>query len=130
MASWHIIGIGVDSVKIGRLSRSRMSSHILKRLFHPSEIKELEGIEAGQEGEFLASRYAAKEALVKALGSGFRGIYPSEIGVSTNAVGAPSFIFSQELLARGVLDNKRFHLSLTHEGSLALAFVVAEEKSG
>ncbi len=130
MAMWHITGIGVDSVKIGRLSRSRMSSHILKRLFHPSEIIELEEIKEGGEEEFLASRYAAKEALVKALGSGFREIYPSEIGVITNSVGAPSFIFSPEVLARGILENKRFHLSLTHEGELALAFVVAEEKSG
>ena len=130
MAHWHITGIGVDSVRIGRLSRSRMSKHILKRLFHPSEISELEGIEVGREEEFLASRYAAKEALVKALGSGFRGIYPSEIGVVTNAVGAPAFIFSPEVMARGILENRRFHLSLTHEENLALAFVVAEGKSG
>lgn len=130
MATWRIAGVGVDGVKIGRLSRERMSQHILKRLFHPSEMAELEAIKGGEELEFLASRYAAKEALVKALGSGFRGIYPSDIGVVSDSQGAPHFTLSEEVKARCNLNNKQLHLSLTHEGELALAFVVVEEQCG
>jgi len=130
VATWRIAGVGVDAVKIGRLSRERMSQHILKRLFHPSEMTELETIKEGCELEFLASRYAAKEALVKALGSGFRGIYPSEIGVLSDSEGAPHFVLSGEVKARCNLNEKRIHLSLTHEGELALAFVVVEEQCG
>ncbi len=129
MGGYRIRGVGLDAVKIGRINCQRMSRHIIARLFHPLEVSELLKLKSGQE-EFLASRYAAKEALVKALGSGFRGIYPSDIAVVTNAAGAPSFKLSAQILQRFNLEEALIHLSLTHEASLALAFVVVEEHCG
>jgi holo-[acyl-carrier protein] synthase len=80
--------------------------------------------------QFLASRFAAKEALVKALGTGFRGISPSEIAVKVNAIGKPEIGLEAGILERLGFDSIVIHLSLTHEGPLAIAFVVVEEIDG
>lgn len=106
-----------------------MGSHVLSRLFHPSEVAQALEMEGGR-AQFLASRFAAKEALVKALGTGFRGISPAEIAVSVDDAGKPSFRLPQPLLERLNLDGSMIHLSLTHEGPLALAFVVVEVPDG
>ncbi len=122
-------GIGVDAVKISRMDTRRMTSHVLKRMFHPQEVEQLESMRQGQ-AEYLASRFAAKEALVKALGTGFKGISPAEICVIVNDAGKPEFLLSDELKDKLAINSVGLHLSLTHEGDLAIAFVVVEDIDG
>ncbi len=130
MSANTIRGIGVDAVSIERMNMDRMGSHVIARMFHPKEVAEVQTIVAAKQSEYLASRFAAKEALVKALGTGFRGISPSQIAVITDDLGNPSIALDREVLLAHALDNTQIHVSITHEKSLAIAFVVLEASHG
>ena len=69
---------------------------------------------------FLCSSFAAKEALVKAFGFGFRGIYPTDISMKKNEHGKPELIYHK-------LDKVKHHLSITNTDSYTLSFVVLEK---
>lgn len=129
MSRARLRGIGVDAVKISRMDVTRMGMHVIKRMFHNQEVAQLQTMEQGQ-SEFLASRFAAKEALVKALGTGFKGISPSEIAVVVDDLGKPEFLLTSEFRHRFNVEKAIFHLSLTHDGDLAIAFVVVEDIDG
>ncbi|WP_111467032.1 holo-ACP synthase [Microbacterium suaedae] len=115
-----IIGIGVDMVDIDRFEgQIAHSPRLMERLFTAHE-RELPL-------RSLAARYAAKEALIKALG-GSDGVRWQEIEVPRlGERQAPSYVVTGEtartLAARGAT---RPHLSLSHDGGLALAYVVLE----
>jgi holo-[acyl-carrier protein] synthase len=123
----HIRGIGVDAVAIERMNTQRMGMHVIQRLFHPDEVAEALELSPNRRAEFLASRFAAKEAFVKALGTGFRGIAPKDIWVSVDGMGRPSIQIDPTVKATLDLDSAHIHLSLTHEQSFAIAFVVVED---
>jgi holo-[acyl-carrier protein] synthase len=91
-----IFGIGVDAVEIERMREERMSVHIIHRLFHPTEVKNLPVAQEARK-VYLASRFAAKEALVKALGEGFRFCAPRSICVVNDEKGKPSFMFDTQV---------------------------------
>jgi holo-[acyl-carrier protein] synthase len=120
----NIRGIGVDIVNISRFEKKSLTPYILSRLFHPDEKVEVKE----KEGEFYASRWAAKEALVKSLGSGFRNIAPQDIKVVVDELGKPSIVLSEKAIKTFNLQNSSIQLSLTHEKEIALAFVVVEDK--
>lgn len=115
-----IVGIGVDMVDIERFEgQIARSPRLMERLFTAHE-RDLPL-------RSLAARYAAKEALIKALG-GSDGVRWQEIEVPRlGERQAPSYVVSgstsQTLVARGVT---RTHLSLSHDGGLALAYAVLE----
>ncbi len=123
-----IIGIGIDLVEVERVRRllARHPRRGLERLFTEAEV----GYCSGRRDlhESLAARYAAKEALFKALGTGLSGGCGwRDVEVVVGASGAPS------ITLRGVtrrladqLGVRRTHLSLTHAGGLAGAYVVLE----
>ncbi|MBK0420710.1 holo-ACP synthase [Leucobacter sp. CSA2] len=118
-----IAGIGVDTVDVGRFERQiARTPRLLERLFAPSE--------RALALSSLAARFAAKEALVKALGgSGELGY--QDLIVERDRERAPGFVRTPALvaeLARRGAD--RAHLSLTHDGGLATAFVIIETVSG
>jgi len=115
-----IVGIGVDLVDIPRFERTiERTPKLLERLFTPHE-RELPL-------RSLAARYAAKEALIKALG-GSDGVHWSEIEVARLGESVPpKFALSgstaEVVAARGVT---QLHLSLSHDAGLAIAYVTAE----
>lgn len=114
-----IRGIGVDTVDIARFERQlARTPRLLERLFTPGE--------RGLPAHSLAARFAAKEALVKALG-GSDGVGFQDLEVARGESRAPSFAATERLVAalraRGA---DRAHLSMTHDGGLATAFVVIE----
>jgi holo-[acyl-carrier protein] synthase len=113
-----IIGIGVDVVDINRLGASLARTPNLRdRLFHETE-RELSL-------ESLAGRFAAKEALAKALGDP-RELSWSEIAVVTDELGKPSFALSGGSAAAISARAAIAHLSLSHDAGVATAFVVLE----
>jgi holo-[acyl-carrier protein] synthase len=123
-----IYGIGTDLVEIARISHmlERYGERFAKRVLGPSEWGGFE--RAGNKAQHLAGRFAAKEAFAKAFGTGLR--YPvalSNINVSNDALGKPVFLFEPTLAAllrsHGVTSH---HLSVSHERSVACAFVVLE----
>ncbi len=114
-----IVGIGVDLVDIPRFERTlERTPRLLDRLFSASERE--------RPLRSLAARYAAKEALIKALG-GSDGLHWTEIEVASEASGRPVFVLcgsTADIVAeRGIT---MLHLSLSHDGGLATAYVVAE----
>lgn len=123
-----IAGIGVDLVEVERLRRSRHGERLLDRLFTPRERADSEG--AGR-WPSLAARLAAKEAVVKALGTGFRGISWRDIEVWRDPLGKPEVRLSGGALTRArELGVSRVLLSLSHTGSCAIAQAVAVSGEG
>jgi holo-[acyl-carrier protein] synthase len=114
-----IYGIGTDICSISRLEQSLIVTPELKqRLFHSNELE--------LRPASLAARFAAKEALAKALGDP-RMLSWNEIEIVKDELGKPSFQLhgkAEENLRS--LGNLRIHLSLSHESDVAIATVVLE----
>lgn len=130
-----IIGIGCDVVRVSRMSKivpvfkAGMQQHILS-VPEQQELKEKD-FNDDQISRFLAKRFAAKEALSKALGTGFRdGMYLRDITIKHTALGQPFFEIEGETLLALLekADNQDFkiHLSLSDDADLAQAFVIIE----
>ena len=124
-----IFGIGVDVLQLTRIVRSyqRFGEHFVERLLMPAERAQL--ARTARPERFLAMRFAAKEAVVKAMGTGFR--YPVTlqcISVVQNAAGKPGFSFHPKLeelvRSRGIVGH---HLTISDEQNLACACVVLEK---
>lgn len=114
-----IVGIGVDLVDVSRFERSiQRTPRLLERLFSPSE--------RGLKPHSLAARYAAKEALIKALG-GSDGVHWADIEIASEPSGRPVFALSGSTAAL-VAERQisALHLSLSHDAGLATAYVIAE----
>lgn len=114
-----IIGTGIDLVDIPRFERTlERTPRLRERLFAPAE-RELRL-------PSLAARYAAKEALIKALG-GSDGVHWTEIEIASEPSGRPHFVLTGSTAAvvaeRGI---SSLHLTMSHDAGLATAFVVAE----
>lgn len=123
-----IYGIGVDIVEVARIRRSlaRFGERLARRVLTEHELADYR--RARRPEYFLASRFAAKEALSKALGTGFReGIAPRRIGVRHDVRGKPSLVCTGEvrrhLQRHGIA---AAHLSLSDEREYAVAYVVLE----
>ena len=116
-----IVGIGVDTVDIARFERQLERTPALReRLFTPGE--------RGLSTASLAARFAAKEALIKALGgSGDLSWQDLEVvrGEGRSPAFAPTPGYDRHLGARGAAIA---HLSLAHDGGIATAFVVLESQ--
>lgn len=117
-----IIGIGVDTVDIDRFGRQlERTPALLARLF--AEHERTLSLPS------LAARFAAREALIKALGDS-RGLGWHDMAVIKNEDRAPSFA-PNEALARelSAVGADRVHLSMSHDGGSAMAFVIVESVS-
>lgn len=123
-----ILGIGTDIARVERFERAlaRHGERLALRLLGELERERFAGHPA--RAAYLAKRFAAKEAFVKALGTGLRlGMRWTEVQVTNDALGRPSLQLSgkaHELaMAAGV---RAMHLSISDEAPLAVAFVVLE----
>lgn len=114
-----VIGIGVDLVDVARFEEHLAKTpKLLERLFVPAE--------RGASVESLAGHFAAKEALIKALG-GSDGVSWQEIEITKNLSGKPEIKttdLTAETIASAGISN--LHLSISHDGNMAVAMVVAE----
>jgi holo-[acyl-carrier protein] synthase len=128
-----ILGVGVDVVSVERFERILRSNHaeaFLNRVFSAEErsVCERSAIKA----QCYAARFAAKEAVAKALGTGFsRGVTPASIVVTGSDRSKPLIELrgGSESVARS-LHAGSVHVSLTHTRSTAMAFVVMESSDG
>jgi holo-[acyl-carrier protein] synthase len=120
-----IVSVGIDVVLVERFVRALNRTPLLAdRLFTPAE--RLTGSGNPRAPESLAARFAAKEAVAKALGAP-SGLHWHDCEIVTDADGRPWLTVSGTVAAvaaeRGV---SRWHLSLSHDGGIASAMVVAE----
>ena len=124
-----IEGIGMDIAQVARMAAAlrRRPLRLPRRLLTAEERREF--VRRGECPRYLAARFAAKEALAKALGTGLRApMRPGAVSVLNHPDGRPHFKMGGELArflaARGV---GACHLSLSHDGDYAAAMVVAEK---
>jgi holo-[acyl-carrier protein] synthase len=125
-----LVGLGIDLVETARIRRSleRFGERFLARLLHPEEAALLPG--EPRLTEWVSGRFAAKEAALKALGTGLaKGLSFQDLRVLPNALGRPVLFLhgAAEERARG-LGAAAAHLSLTHGKSTAAAVVILESR--
>ncbi|MEK6805545.1 MAG: holo-ACP synthase [Pseudomonadota bacterium] len=122
-----IFGVGVDLLRVERMQKvfERHGERLVQRILMDAEIKELR--RRKNPARRLAFSFAAKEAFVKALGTGFRGVGYRDAGVCHQPSGKPMLIYSARMRARlkreGICGG---HVSLTDEGGMCCAMVVLE----
>ena len=127
-----IYGIGVDVVEPGRIARliERFGDRFVRRILSPLERPGY--LCSSRPAQYLANRFAAKEAFSKAIGTGLRDpVTLQNVSVVSDAMGKPGFAFhprlAETVTGRGITGH---HLSITHEKSVACAFVVLETGEG
>lgn len=121
-----IFGIGTDVVRLDRVEATleRFGEHFVQRLLLPEE--EAQYRRHRRKARFLAMRFAGKEAVVKAMGTGFRnGMWIRDVGIVQDPRGKPEIVYS----ARGhalcaQMGIGEGHVSLTDEAGLVVAFAV------
>lgn len=121
-----IVGIGTDLVEIARVKKACEKQAFLSRIYTEEERRQAEGT-GGFRISRLAGDFAVKEAVAKALGTGFRKFMPVDIEVLRDALGKPYVVLYREAekLSRE-MGIERIHVSITNEKEYALAYVVAE----
>ena len=127
----HIIGNGVDIIKNSRINNSLKIKGFLNRIFTEKEIQQ--GKKLKNKINFYAKRFAAKEAFVKAIGTGFRSeINFIDIEIKNFKSGKPYILLSKKL--KNFLQKKfkiqkyKVFLSLSDEKDYSIAFVVIDKK--
>jgi holo-[acyl-carrier protein] synthase len=123
-----IIGIGTDLVAIDRIKQSwqQFGERFAHRILSETELTS-DGFRS-QPVAFLAKRFAAKEAIMKALGTGLaQGIRFDDFSVVNDEQGKPVVLVQGEARERmSRMGIRHFHISISDEKKYALAFVVAE----
>ncbi len=125
-----IFGIGTDVVQLERvrLVHEKFGDRFAERLLLPAELEAFRGYTRPL--RFLAMRFAAKEAIVKAMGTGFaHGMWIRDSGVVSNAWGRPEIIWSER--GRQMCDKLGIgegHVTLTDEAGLVVAVAVLMKK--
>ncbi|RUS46616.1 holo-ACP synthase [Cohnella sp. AR92] len=129
-----IVGIGIDMVELERLDKllaGSAGSRFLERVLTESERSRCRELSGRRAVEFVAGRYAAKEAIVKALGCGIgRLVGFADMEVLPDPSGRPCCRLSAEAWERlGLKEERhRLHVAITHERSMAAATAVFERE--
>ena len=127
----HIIGNGVDIIKNSRINNSLKIKGFLNRIFTEKEIQQ--GKKLKNKINFYAKRFAAKEAFVKAIGTGFRSdISFIDIEIKNYKNGKPYISLSKKLnnflKKKFKIQKYKIFLSLSDEKDYSIAFVVIDKK--
>jgi len=126
-----IFGIGTDIIALVRIAslHTRYGERFAQRILSKTEMVEFSAHPFP--ARFLMKRFAAKEALAKAVGSGLRHpVSMQNMSVTHDGQGKPAFEFSAELAMHfGQLGIKHHHLSISDERDVAVAFVILEGES-
>ncbi|WP_419079931.1 holo-ACP synthase [Phascolarctobacterium succinatutens] len=122
-----IVGVGCDIIEIERIARAIKSESFIRRVFTAEEAAYCQ--KRGQQAAAsFAARFAAKEAVLKALGTGLREGSLQEIAVDNDGLGKPLVQLSGHfaMLAKQ-LGVKNIQISLSHSRELATAYVIMED---
>ena len=121
------LGIGVDLCAVSRMARAAEKEHFRNRVFTEGERAYLQSRGKGA-GQSAAAMFAAKEAVAKALGTGFaQGVMPWQIEVTHETGGKPGVLLTGAAKeAFNQIGGRSILLSLSHEGDTAIAFALIQ----
>lgn len=123
-----IIGVGTDIIDVARMDKVlKNNPRFVEKVFTTGEIAYCEA--RAHKAQSYAARFAAKEAVMKALGTGWdKGVAWHDIDIQHDAEGRPgvrlSGVTATLYAEKGM---RRIHLSLSHEKGFAIAFAIAEQ---
>lgn len=122
-----IVGVGCDIIEIERIARAIKNESFIRRVFTAEEAAYCQR-RGQQAAASFAARFAAKEAVLKALGTGLREGSLQEIAVDNDGLGKPLVQLSGHfaMLAKQ-LGVKNIQISLSHSRELATAYVIMED---
>ena len=125
-----ILGIGVDIVENSRLAKSLKNNLFITRIFSNSEI--LKAKRMKNKKSYYAKRFAAKEAFVKSIGTGFRNnLNFKDISIVNDKVGKPSFIINEKIKMivkkQFKTSSFNFFLSISDEKKYSIAYVILQK---
>ncbi len=125
-----IYGVGIDILRADRVTAvyEKFGERFAQRILLPEELEHF--AQSRQPERFLAMRFAAKEAIVKAMGTGFaHGVWVRDSGVRNNRLGRPEIVFSargrQKCDDLGIAGG---HLTLSDEAGLVVAVAILMSK--
>ena len=122
-----IVGIGCDIIEIERIARAIKRESFIQRVFTAKEAAYCQS-RGQQAAASFAARFAAKEAVLKALGTGLREGSLQEIVVANDALGKPLVQLSGHFAALSrQLGVKNIQISLSHSRDFAVAYVIMED---
>ncbi len=124
-----ILGLGVDIVDNLRIKKSLNNNLFLKRIFSIKEIKNSNK----NKNNYYAKRFAAKEALAKSIGTGFRNDFNfKDISIINDNLGKPTIIVTNKIkkIIKKQFNVSRFNffLSISDEKKYSIAYVVLQKK--
>ena len=122
-----ILGIGLDLCQIERISKTIRNEHFLERIYTPAEQERIRNASDVRRGEIAAGLFAGKEAVSKALGTGFSGFGFSHIEIMPDKNGKPLCRLeggAEEIFHR--LGGESIFISITHESGMAAATAIIE----
>ena len=125
-----ILGIGVDIVDITRFNKLIRNNDFIKRIFSNSEILIAKKIR--NKKAYYAKRFAAKEALSKSIGTGFRDNFNfKDISIINDKLGKPSFVITNKI--KNIVKDQfktssfNFFLSISDEKKYSIAYVILQK---
>ena len=126
-----ILGIGVDIVENSRITKSLKNNLFIKRIFSNSEISIAKKLKYKK--NYYSKRFAAKEAFVKSIGTGFRNnLNFKDISVVSDKMGKPSFIINEKIKKiikeEFKVSSFNFFLSISDEKKYSIAYVNLKKK--
>jgi holo-[acyl-carrier protein] synthase len=122
-----IIGIGIDLVEVSRIREALAKEGFREKVFSGDEIAYCESKKA-HAAESYAGRYAVKEAVGKALGTGIRPEQLEKVETLPDASGIPQVHLLGQMLLSGMARNVRhIHVSISHTAEWAVAQVILED---
>ena len=123
-----IRGLGCDVCAIARMRKIMENPRFLERWFTQYEREYMDARKTA--AQTAAGLFAAKEAFVKALGAGFDALMPDKVSIRHDASGAPYYDINEAM--RQAMEQRgadAAHLSISHDGDVAMAVAILEEKA-
>ncbi|MFV0520272.1 MAG: holo-ACP synthase [Lachnospirales bacterium] len=118
-----IKGLGIDIIEIKRIEKSIDNIYFLKKIYSVDELQLLKSKNA----QSYSGNFAAKEAFVKALGTGFVNILPNEIEVLRDEKNKPFIKITPKILdSLKTIDGNHIHISISHSKEIAQAICIIE----
>jgi holo-[acyl-carrier protein] synthase len=126
-----ILGTGVDIIEKSRIKKALKKKLFINRVFSLIEISKAKRLK--DKLSYYSKRFAAKEALVKSMGTGFRDNFNfKDISIINNKLGKPSFILNNKIKRivkkQFKVSSINFFLSLSDEKKYSIAYVILQKK--